>query len=275
MTQNASEEGAKRYYQAELGSGSGYYLEDTSGIASWGGRGAKLLRLSDSVKQQDFERLCENRHPSTGERLTARQRPGRTVGYDLTFNAPKSATLLYELGEDKAVLHAFNESVNETMDDIESDALTRVRVGGQYDNRQTANLVWAQFNHFTTRPVNGKLDPHLHAHVFTFNATYDTDESKWKAVQFREINRDMPYYEALFQSRFAAKLNKLGYETEPHGRYFEVKGVSRHSIDRFSNRTAEIEEKAKELNLKTAEAKAKLGATTRADKGAAPTIESL
>lgn len=97
MTQNASEEGAKRYYQAELGSGSGYYLEDTSGIASWGGRGAKLLRLSDSVKQQDFERLCENRHPSTGERLTARQRPGRTVGYDLTFNAPKSATLLYEL----------------------------------------------------------------------------------------------------------------------------------------------------------------------------------
>ena len=161
------------------------------------------------------------------------------------------------------------------MDDIESDALTRVRVGGQYDNRQTANLVWAQFNHFTTRPVNGKLDPHLHAHVFTFNATYDTDESKWKAVQFREINRDMPYYEALFQSRFAAKLNKLGYETEPHGRYFEVKGVSRHSIDRFSNRTAEIEEKAKELNLKTAEAKAKLGATTRADKGAAPTIESL
>ena len=277
MTQNSDAEGAKRYYQEEFSSGGSYYLgdEETKGIATWGGRGAGFLGLKGDVKQRDFEALCENRYPDNEARLTARHRAGRTVGYDLTFNAPKSATLLYEIGGDEKVLKAFDESVDETMLEIEADALTRVRVNGKNEERQTANLTWAQFNHFTTRPVKGKVDPHLHAHVFTFNATYDTSEGKWKAVQFREINRDMPYYQANFQNRFAAKLDALGYQTEQRGKFFEISGISRHSIERFSNRTAEIEARAKELGLKTAEAKAKLGATTRAEKGELPGIDSL
>src|SRR5579871_6544517 len=82
--QSESASDAKRYYAK-----SDYYLEGSQEtIGEWGGRAARLLGLEGQVNQSSFERLCDNLHPATGERLTARTRDDRTVGNDITFDCP-------------------------------------------------------------------------------------------------------------------------------------------------------------------------------------------
>ena len=85
----------------------------------------------------------------------------RTVGYDFNFNACKSVSLLYARYQDQDILSAFRESVRETMDELESEMKTRVRKGRQDTERTTGNLTWAEYVHFTARPVEGVSDTHL------------------------------------------------------------------------------------------------------------------
>lgn len=128
--------------------------------------------------------------PRTGGPLTLRTKDDRTVGYDFTWSAPKSVSLFYALTEDEAVLEAFRDAVQETMRDIEAEMKVRVRKKGRNEERITGNLAYAEFLHFTSRPVDGVPDPQLHAHCFVFNATYDAKEEEWKAGPFRDLKRD-------------------------------------------------------------------------------------
>ena len=81
---------------------------------------------------------------------------------------PKSVSLLYAMTRDERILDAFRDSVDATMQDIEAEMATRVRKGGKNEERKTGNMVWGEFIHFTSRPVDGVPDPHLHAHCFVF-----------------------------------------------------------------------------------------------------------
>ena len=161
-----------------------------------------------------FDRLCDNKKPGTNERLTQRNKSNRTVGYDFNFHCPKSVSVVYEFTQDERILDAFKMSVNQTMREIESEIKTRVRKNGANENRTTGNMVWAEFVHFTARPVNGIPDPHLHAHCYAFNTTWDDVEKQWKAGQFRDLKADAPYFEAAFHARFAKQLADMGYRIE-------------------------------------------------------------
>src|SRR5439155_19175877 len=135
---------AKQYYAS-----ADYYSEGQEIVGRWGGEGARLLGLEGTVSRREFNALCENRHPRTGEQLTLRTKDDRTVGYDFTWSVPKSVSLLYALTDDEAVLNAFRESVHETMADIEAEMKTRVRKQGRNEERVTGNLAYAEFVHFT------------------------------------------------------------------------------------------------------------------------------
>ena len=102
---------------------------------------------------------------------------------------------------DQDILEAFRGAVDETMREMEAEMKTRVRKSLQDTNRTTGNMVWAEFIHTTSRPVDGLPDPQLHAHVFVFNTTWDQEEERWKAGQFRELKRDAPYFQAAFRVR--------------------------------------------------------------------------
>jgi conjugative relaxase-like TrwC/TraI family protein len=126
--------------------------------------------------------FCENVNPSTGQPLTARTKDERTIGYDINFHCPKSVSIVHALSKDDHILNAFHDCVSETMRDIEADSKTRVRKGGKYDDRETGELAWADFVHQTARPVEDAApDPHLHAHCYVFNATWDATEQQFKA----------------------------------------------------------------------------------------------
>src|ERR1700688_3263764 len=118
---------------------------------------------------------------------------------------------------------------------------TRVRMNGMDEDRVTGNMAWAEFIHTTSRPVDGLPDPQLHAHVFVFNTTWDQEEARWKAGQFKYLNRDAPYFQAAFRVRLANNLQDLGFGVERKRDDFEVSGMPASAVKRFSRRTEEIE----------------------------------
>lgn len=270
IRQNSSSDRAKSYYST-----ADYYTEGQELVGLWRGEGAKKLGLAGTVRREDWDALCDNRNPATGQTLTLRQKQNRRIGYDFNFHVPKSVSLLYGLTRDDRILGAFRESVDATMQDIEAEMQARVRAGGRNEDRTTGNMVWGEFIHFTARPVDGVPDPHLHAHCFVFNTTWDDKESRWKAGQFAGLKRDGPFFEAVFHSRLARRLEELGLPTERTRRGWEVAGVPASAIGKFSRRTALIEEKAKEMGITHPDAKGELGAMTRERKQKDLSMEEL
>ena len=265
ITTSKSAAGALQYFEKGL-TKSDYYAEKGEIIGQWHGKAAAMLKLKGDVSRDAFEALVFNKNPETGAPLTVRNSANRRVGYDFTFDVPKSVSICYSQTKDSEIFNAFDNAIKETMREIEESASTRVRINGQNENRTTGNLVWGTFTHDDARPVNGIPDPHLHQHVFVFNATYDEKENRFKAAQFGDIKANAPYYEAVFNNRLASNLQKAGYQIERNERNFELKGYERSTIEKFSNRTREIEKKAKELGLTYAEDKSELGALTRENK---------
>ena len=268
--QQDNSKAAKSYYAT-----ADYYSEGQEIVGSWGGKGASRLGLEGTVDKLSFERLCENLNPHTNEPLTVRTRSERTVGYDFTLSVPKSVSLLYAMSGDQGIMDAFRSAVNETMREIEGEMKTRVRKDGQDTDRTTGNMVWAEFIHTTSRPVDGIPDPQLHAHVFAFNTTWDDEERRWKAGQFRELKRDAPYFQAAFRVRLAGRLQDLGFEVERKRDDFEIAGIPPDVLKRFSRRTAVIEKVATEKGITHPDRKAELGAETREKKESTLSWESL
>lgn len=261
IVQNSTAAGAKSYYST-----ADYYTEGQELVGVWRGAGAARLGLSGNVDRRDWDALCDNQDPRTGETLTARQKSNRRIGYDFTFHVPKSVSVYYGLTRDERVLDAFRECVDSTMQDMEAEMKTRVRSGGRDEDRTTGNMVYGEFVHFTARPVDGVPDPHLHAHCFVFNTTWDERESRWKAGQFAGLKRDAPYFEAVFHSRMALKLEELGLAVERNRRGWELAGVPKSTLKTFSRRTALIEATAQEKGITDPVEKGELGAKTRGRK---------
>ena len=283
MTPSTSSQGAKTYFDNALTPGD-YYLTNNHRelgqeiIGNWGGRGAEIIGLSGPVDRESFHALCDNQKPS-GERLTPRTKENRRVGYDMTFDCPKSVSVLYALTDSQetkdGILDAFRSSVHETMGEMETEMQTQSWKDEKKEKPITGNMVYAEFVHTTARPVEGHPDPHLHTHAFVFNATYDHEENRWKAGEFFNLKRDAPYYEAAFDARLAEKLASMGYAIEKSGKGWGIAGVPQSVIDKFSRRTAEIEAAAQEKGIIDDKEKGELGARTRQAKNSDLTMAEL
>ena len=214
-----------------------------SSLAEWLGKGAETIGLSGAAKSDDFEKLCDNIDPRTGDLLRPLAHEDGRVGMDLTFNSTKSVGIVRELaGPDNAgdprVEDAHREAVKYVMDILESDMKARVRVGGKNEDRLTGNFVAYRVTHRDTRinVEDKKPDMELHDHVFVLNCTYDSVEGKWKAIQMGEIKHDAPYYEAIYHNRLASNLRELGYGIRRKDKSFEINGVSQELVSKFSRR---------------------------------------
>lgn len=250
VTASTSSNGAKRYFgESLIRDDNAYYHEGQEIAGLWGGKGAERLGLSGQVDRKSYFALCDNQHPATGQQLTPRLKENRRVGYDWTFSAPKAVSVLYEMTGDERILEAFQKSYRETLRDAESEMKTRVRSGGKNEDRLTQNAAWAEFTHHTARPVNAHPSPHLHVHAYLFNLSYDDVEKRWKASQQGDLKRDADYWEAAFHSRFAKRLNELGYTTIKKGTSFTLKDLPQSITDNFSDRRNEVTRKAAEMGI--------------------------
>jgi len=275
MIQSTSAASAKSYFSASLAQ-SDYYINDQELQGTFHGKLATRLGLKEEASKKEFFALCENINPVDGSSLTLRTNDERTVGYDINFHCPKSVSLVHALSKDDHIMDIFQSSVQGTMQEIEQDMITRVRKHGKVEDRKTGELIWADFTHQTARPVEGHApDPHLHSHCFVFNATWDEQEDEIKAGQFRDIKRDMPYYQARFHKNLSDNLIKAGYQVKRTASSFELIGVPQQVLDHFSKRTDEIGRIAKELGITDAKELDGLGARTRAGKQKGLSMQEL
>lgn len=258
VTAQKSAEGAKAYFAR-----SDYYTEGAELVGHWGGKGAVLLGLSGEVQETAFHRLCDNLHPQTGEQLTKITRDNRRVGYDFTWSAPKTVSVVEALTGDDRITQAFRESIKETMSEMEAELETRVRKKGQDTTRNSGNWCYAEYIHKTSRPVKGVVAPQLHIHEFALNVTLDPIENQWKAAEFRRIKSEGYYWQAVQQARFANCLQALGYSIRRTKDAFEIAGIPQSVIEKYSLRKNLIERVAERLGITDPKIKAKLGATTR------------
>jgi len=249
---------AKEYFEEHLVAGD-YYSEDQRIAGSWYGKGAELLGLSGTVKQEDFLNLCDNLNPNNGELLTQRLKTtraamdpdgktktvaNRRVFYDFTFSPPKSVSIVALAGADVRIVKIHEQAIQTAVKELERFAATRVHSTGHISDRNTGNMVCALFQHETSRA----LDPHLHTHAIVFNATYDGPEKRWKALQNGEMVLARKYVENVYYHELARELRRFGYELETHTRGdFEIKRVPQELRERFSKRHREIDEKTQRL----------------------------
>src|SRR5690606_40907101 len=111
----------------------------------WGGSLANTMGLGKTVTKTQFELFTKNRHPVTGEKLTPRDSKSRRIGYDHTFNAVKSASLVYAITGDEDILRAHQKAVHETLIELEKNVQTQVGQGKQKHYETTSNMVYAAF----------------------------------------------------------------------------------------------------------------------------------
>ncbi len=267
----------KQYFKAALVT-SDYYVEKGQVKGYWNGEASKELGLKGFVEQEHFDRLVDNLHPLTGEKLTPRTRTQRRISYDFTFNAPKSVSIVYGLSDFEtrnAIRVAFETAIKQTMIEVEQEMYTRVRKNGQNTERRTGNMVWPMFVHDTARPLNGIPDPHLHAHCIVFNVTKDVIENRWKAGEFGHIKENAPYFEAVFHNHFAQMLKTQGFGITPTKTRWEITGIPRKMVRTFSQRTQQIEDIIEKEKITSPKQKAKLAVFTRDSKKSLKSPEEI
>ena len=192
----------------------------------------------------------------------------------MTASIPKGVTIALERG-DARIQDALWEATRETISDLEQYATTRIRKGGQQDDRLTGNLIAFAVEHPETRPAkaDNMPDPDRHIHMLVFNLTRDPEEGEWKAVKFRPIMDLRKFFDRRFDQRLASKLTHLGYgietksKTDTHGgkRYFswDIRDMPQSVVKTFSRRAGEVDQLAAELDVTNPKSKDKLGATSR------------
>jgi conjugative relaxase-like TrwC/TraI family protein len=221
-----------------------YWAEGEKAVlGEWIGEGAKALGLAGPVTEKPFEMLRQNRHPLSGEPLTARDHANRIAFFDIQLSAPKDVSVLATVGGDSRIREAFAESVKITLTEMERFAAVRERRGGaarSEEYRLTGNFVGALFFHDTSRD----LDPQLHAHAVLANATWAGERLEWLALKQNEMLRASPYLRQVLYRELAGRLRTLGYEPYAmNSTGFSVRGVE-HLRERFSKRTHHIQQLA-------------------------------
>lgn len=285
-TQGKSVDATHQYFTSVLTQGDYYLGQEISG--QWHGRGTETLGLKRGcdVTKEQFSGLLRGQHPETGQRLTQRSRSDRRPGMDLTFSVPKSVSLAWAINKDERIVEALRETVRECMTrDVEPLMQRRVRKGEFANSKQrtpTGKLIYADFLHKTSRPVDGRPDPHLHVHAFVINWT--EQNGKHYAGEMEEIVRQRPSLQAKFEARLAKRLQQeLGYAIE-HKRFAQtgrmkdgwgIKGLDRRTIEKFSRRTEQVEEYAKANNIHDAAEKGRLGKKTREAKDRGTSVNRL
>ena len=226
-----------------------YWAEGEQAVlGEWIGDGARAVGLEGSVTDAPFESLRCNRHPATGEELTALGAKKSVSFIDVQLSAPKDVSVLATVGGDERVRAAFAESVKVVLAEMERFAAVRERRGEAKHSesfRLTGNFAGALFLHDASRD----LDPQLHAHAVLANATWDAGRRGWFALQPAEMLRASPYLRQVLYRELASRLRSLGYE--PYGlnsKGFSVRGVE-HLRERFSKRSRAVEKLAAEFTV--------------------------
>ena len=259
-----------------------YYTAEQSEAASvWRGEGSRDLGLSGTVEASVFEKILDGKLPD-GTQVNNPET--RDYGRDFTFSMPKSASLLALVSGDTRILAAHLQAVKETMAWAEKNlAEARVHVGGKDVAVRTGNLVYALFQHDTSRAT----DPQSHIHAVIANLTRLPErfrkrdrvdpktgevisDNGWRAWHNGAMYRASATLSSMANAILREKLESLGYKTELSGKHgaFEILGpngerINKEALDGFSKRGNDIKAKAEALGVHSPEGRRAITQRTR------------
>jgi conjugative relaxase-like TrwC/TraI family protein len=164
-----------------------YYSGVGESPGVWAGKWAPGLGLSGMVEADQLRALVEGRHPTTGVDLVAGHRARSVRAFDLTFSAPKSASVLWALGSDRVaevVAGAHREAVEVALGFLEERAaVTRLQEGGLRRRVPARGWAVAGFVHRTSR----EGDPQLHTHCLVPNLVQRGCGRPFRGVGWRPV----------------------------------------------------------------------------------------
>jgi conjugative relaxase-like TrwC/TraI family protein len=231
----------ERYYLEQVAQGrEDYYAGEGEAPGQWAGSGGAVLGLGGRVEDEGLARLLQARDPSSGEELRRPMREGAVAGFDLTFRAPKSVSILWGAGDAEVardVRAAHDVAVERALGYLEDAACLARRGRGGHEHVRGEGFVAAAFRHRSSRAG----DPLLHTHVVVGNLTRGPD-GRWTALDGRLLYRHAKTAGVLYQAELRAELvRRLGVEFGPVEQgCADLVGVPREVIEHFSQRRGEI-----------------------------------
>ena len=190
-----------------------YYLHGAEAPGEWVGDGTRALRLGGTVDAMRLDRVLSGCAPASGEPL-GRVVPRRVPGFDLTFSAPKSVSVLFGVGDDGmpgAIQDAHDQAVVEALAYVSREAGVTRRGAGGAVAIAGRGLIGAAFRHRTSRAG----DPQLHTHVLVANLVLGAD-GRWGTLDGRRIYAHAKTAGYLYEHRLRALLTReLGFAWEP------------------------------------------------------------
>jgi conjugative relaxase-like TrwC/TraI family protein len=244
----------ERYYLAAVADGvDEYYRGVGEAPGRWVGDAAVPLGLDGEVGPEDLGSIWSGQDPRTGEPLG--RFIGREIaGFDLTFRAPKSVSVLFALGDARMsaeVRDAHEVAVDAAMGYVEREA-ARSRTGRNGVNQiEVDGIVAAAFRHRTSRAG----DPHLHTHVLVANMAEGPD-GRWRTLDGRSLYQHAKTAGYLYEAELRAELTRrLGVEWGPvRNGIADLDGIPTAVLRQFSERRRQIEEHLGETGFRSARA---------------------
>lgn len=239
--------GQEMYYLEKVAEGAeDYYSGEGEVAGQWMGDAAAELGLSGEVGADQLTAMLTANNPASGEPLGLRAVGGRgpVPGFDLTFSAPKSVSLLWGLGGPVAgveVNAAHRSAVEAALGYLQQEACWTRRGAGGAEFVKGNGYLAAAFEHRSSR--NG--DPQLHTHVLVANATQGPD-GRWTRLYHPAVYEHAQTASYLYQAELRHELTRrLGVEwQEVRKGIAEIEGFADDHLREFSTRRAEILEAA-------------------------------
>jgi conjugative relaxase-like TrwC/TraI family protein len=242
------------YYLAAVADGvDEYYRGVGEAPGHWTGTAIDQLGLHGDVTAEDLHAIWSGLDPSTGEQL-GRFGGRRIAGFDLTFRAPKSVSLLAALADPAtavAVRDAHEAAVDAAFSYVEREA-ARSRTGAQgAQQTEVKGLLAAGFRHRTSRAG----DPHLHTHMLVANMAEGID-GRWRTLDGRLLYLHAKTAGYLYEAHLRHELTiRLGVEWRPvRNGIADVVGIDQRVLDHFSDRSRQIAEHLDQTGFRSARA---------------------
>jgi conjugative relaxase-like TrwC/TraI family protein len=236
--------GGEGYYLETVASGvEDYYTGSGEAPGYWLGGAAAELGIAGRVQPEALRAVLGAVDPRTGEALTGSKSRRSIPGFDCTFRAPKSVSLLYGLGDvttAMTVRDAHDAAVAAALGYLETHAGFSRRGHAGVERVGTGGFAAAAFRHRTSRAG----DPLLHTHVLVANIGRAVDDGRWRTLDARALYLHAKTAGFLYQAQLRVELSRrLGVEWRPvRNGCADLQGVSDEVIRAFSQRRVEIEE---------------------------------
>lgn len=218
------------------------------------GLAAKRLGITPVLDTTVYRRIFSGFAPD-GEPLCENSGANHRPGWDLTFSAPKSVSILYARADEatrKAIQDIQQQAVEEAFGFIEQHAaFTRRGKGGHIQERVTG-LIGATFEHSTSRAQ----DPQLHTHCLIANLAPRADGT-WGTLESKHFFLWQMPSGAVYRSALTNGLRELGFEVEAveGHKHFEITGVDQGICQFFSKRAEAIRAQMEAMGVHKAASK--------------------